>query len=301
MHDPTQSPRLKLAGADGNRTIDSVAVDTDKAGFSLSFVEHANLWHEQPLNEDWLGEYVPIGWKPPFPARWTAHFFVTPGGRPSFREPCMQYSFPIAQAKTRLWGVWFEDWNYYPAFFDGSDTILHFEKSFVPNGHALIYSLQPAAAPIFSPCEIVEQVLGSKRAQALFAFDGNALRKLNYSTPAEFIYDRPVCATTTRLSQIKGPEKTTVGVNLATHLYEFIREIRSRVDRFTFFFHTGSGVSRGWVKADPASAPYYAELQGMVTDALSRSRPGLRHPPCHRGNENQLDEKASPGRQGRRL
>ena len=40
------------------------------------------------------------------------------------------------------------------------------------------------------------------------------------------MYDRPVCATTTRLTKIKQGDKATQGVNLATHLYEFIREIR---------------------------------------------------------------------------
>ena len=60
----------------------------------------------------------------------------------------------------------------------------------------------------------------------MFDFDANRIRKLKYSTPDQFMYDRPVCATTTRLSKIKQEEKATVGVNLATHLYEFIREIR---------------------------------------------------------------------------
>ena len=50
------------------------------------------------------------------------------------------------------------------------------------------------------------------------------------------MYDRPVCATTTRLSKIKQDDKATVGMNLATHLYEFIREIRGRVDQYAAFF-----------------------------------------------------------------
>ncbi len=50
-----------------------------------------------------------------------------------------------------MWGVWFEDWNHYPFFFDGPRTILHFEKTFVPNGNALFYFLEPAAADLVSP------------------------------------------------------------------------------------------------------------------------------------------------------
>ena len=124
----------------------------------------------------------------------------------------------FSPAKTRMWGVWFEDWNHYPFFFDGPRTIVHFEKTFVPNGVALFYFLEPAAADLCSPVEIVQQALGIEKSAALFDFDANQLRKLKYSTPNEFMYDRPVCATTTRLSKIKKVEKPTVGINLATHL-----------------------------------------------------------------------------------
>ncbi len=184
----SQAVSLGLSGAGENRLIDSLSIAAGTNGFSLSFVEHTGLWHQELLKEDWLGEYVPIGWERPFPARWTGHFFVTPGGAPSFRQPCMDYSFPIAYAKTRMWGVWFEDWNHYPFFFDGPRTIFHFEKTFIPNGEALIYFLEPAAADCYSPCEIVEQVLGADKAAALFDVDANRIRKLKYSgSPAQFV------------------------------------------------------------------------------------------------------------------
>ena len=233
----------------------------------MSFVQHTNLWHAEALNEDWLGEYVPIRWERPFPDRWMGHFFVTPAGRPSFREPNMAYSFPIAQAKTRLWGVWFEDWNHFPFFFDGPGTVFHFEKTFIPNGEALIYFLEPAAADLCSPCEVVEQVLGHDRAAALFDFEANKIRKLKYSTPNEFIYDRPVCATTTRLSKIKTDEKATIGINLVTHLYEFIREIRGRVDEYRAFFAEMKGYLAAETGAHPQSRRFIAALEVMVAEA----------------------------------
>jgi len=268
----SQAVSLGLSGEGEHRMIDSLSIATEKNGFSLSFIEHAGLWHQEPLKEDWLGEYVPIGWQRPFPARWMGQFFVTPGGEPSFREPCMDYSFPIADAKTRMWGVWFEDWNHYPFFFDGPRTVFHFEKTFIPNGEALIYFLQPAAADLFSPCEIVEQALGQEKAAALFDFDANQLRRLKYSTPDQFQYDRPVCATTTRLSKIKQDEKATVGVNLATHLYEFIREIRGRVDQYGAFFGQVKDYLASEKQAHPELRDYVTELEGMVTEAQSKSQ-----------------------------
>ena len=179
----SQPVALGLSGEGENRLIDSLTIGCEQGGFGLSFVDHGSLWHREPLNEDWLGEYVPIQWQRPFPARWMGHFTVSPGGRPSFREPDMDYSFPFAYAKTRMWGVWFEDWNHYPFYFDGQRTMVHFEKTFIPQGEALIYFLEPAAADLFSPCEIVEQFLGQEKAQALFDFEASRLRKLKYSTP----------------------------------------------------------------------------------------------------------------------
>jgi hypothetical protein len=269
----SQTASLGLSGEGTNRVIDSLSIGTEKAGFSLSLVEHAGLWHDEALKEDWLSEYTTIDWQRPFPARWMGHFFVSPGSsRSSFREPRMNYSFPIANTKTRLWGVWFEGWNHHPFFFDGPRTVLHFEKTFVPQGNALIYFLEPAAADLYSPCEIAEEALWKEKAAALFDFDGNRLRQLKYSTPDEFAYDRPVCATTTRLSKIKQDEKENVGINLVTHLYEFIREIRGRVDQYSAFFDQLQSYLQTEKAAHPEMQSYLAELEGMVADAKNRSR-----------------------------
>jgi hypothetical protein len=199
-------------------------------------------------------------------------FFVTPATKPTFRQPNLTYSFPIANARTRQWGVWFEDWNNYPFYFDGLKTIFHFDKTFVPNGEALIYFLEPAAADLYSPCEIVEQALGREKAMALFDFDANRLRKLNYSTPSGFMYDRPVCATTTSLTKIRTEERATVGLNLATHLYEFIREIRGRLDQYAAFFAQLQDYLASEKQAHPDLKEYLEQMELQVTNAQGRSR-----------------------------
>jgi hypothetical protein len=267
----SQAVSLGMTGEGGNRMIDTFSIVTDKAGFSISFVEHSGIWHKEPLREDWLNEYTAVAWQPPFPARWMGEFFVSSGGRPYFGKPYMQYSFPFANAKTRMWGVWFEDWNHYPFYFDGGRTIFHFEKGFAPQGDALVYFLEAAAADLYSPCEILEQALGREKAAALLDLDANGLRKLTYSTPPEFMYDRPVCATTTHLSKIPRREKSTVGIHLATHLYEFIREIRGRLDQYGSFFDGMRDYLDGEDKAHPEIHSYVSELQGMVSQAKSRS------------------------------
>lgn len=266
-----QPVSLASGGSGGKQLIDTLAIGTETGGFSLSFIEHRKIWHLEPLKEDWLGDYVPIEWERPFAACWMSYLHVTTGGMSSFRDPGIGYSFPIANAKTRMWGVWFEDWNHYPFYFDGSKTMFHFEKTFVPQGEALIYFLEPAAADLLSPVEIVEQALGNEQALALFDLGANQLRKLKYSTPDEFMFDRPVCATTTRLSKIKQSDKPTIGIKLATHLYEFIREIRGRVDEYGEFFSQTKDYLEAEKKRHPELKAYAEELEGMVTKAQSQS------------------------------
>lgn len=267
----SQPASLGTTGGAGNQTISTFSIGTETGGFSLSFVEHTNIWHVEPLKEDWLGDYVSIEWERPFPARWMSHLFVTAGGMSTFRDPGIGYSFPIANAKTRMWGVWFEDWNHYPFYFDGAKTVFHFEKTFVPQREALVYFLEPAAADLLSPVEIVEQAMGPEKAMDLFDVGANQLRKLQYSTPDQFMFDRPVCATTTRLSKIKQDEKPTIGVDLATHLYEFIREIRGRVDQYQAFFSQTKQYLDAKTKEHPELKPYADELEAMVAKALSQS------------------------------
>lgn len=268
------SDTQKIAlGVDGEKVpkFNTLTIGTAGGGFAVAFAEHSGLWHKEALQEDWLGDYTSIGWERPFQARWMAHFFVSPGGEPSFHDPYMNYSFPIAQMKTRMWGVWFEDWNHYPFYFDGPRTTVHFEKSFTPKGDALFYFLEPAAAELISPVEALETALGKEKAAAILDFDANRIRKLDYSTPDDFMYDRPVCATTTRLSHIKQEEKGTVGVNLVTHLYEFIRGIRGRVDQYVAF----STQMKAYLAEQKARRPelenYIKELETIISDAQSKT------------------------------
>jgi len=113
--------------------------------------------------------------------------------------------------------------------------------------------------------------LGHDKAVALFDLGANQLRKLNYSTPDQFMFDRPVCATTTRLSKIKQGDKPTVGIDLATHLFEFIREIRARVDQYRAFFSETKEYLETEKQQHPELKAYADELEGMVTKAQSHS------------------------------
>jgi hypothetical protein len=120
--------------------------------------------------------------------------------------------------------------------------------------------------------------LGVEKAAALLDFEANRLRQLAYSTPNEFMYDRPVCATTTRLGKIRAEDKPTVGVNLATHLYEFIREIRGRVDQYnTWFAQTRDYLAREQA-AHPELKMYVAELDTLLAEGQARAKSAYNTP-----------------------
>ena len=85
------------------------------------------------------------------------------------------------------------------------------------------------------------------------------------------MYDRPVCATTTRLSRIKKDEKAIVGVALATHLNEFIREIRGRVYQYASYFDRMHNYFASEERNHPEVRNYLAELKRMVEDARSKT------------------------------
>jgi hypothetical protein len=63
-----------------------------------------------------------------------------------------------------------------------------------------------------------------------------------------------------------------VGLNLATHLYEFIREIRGRVEQYATFFEQMESYLDREEKAHPDWHAYLADLQLMIAEARSKTR-----------------------------
>jgi hypothetical protein len=62
-----------------------------------------------------------------------------------------------------------------------------------------------------------------------------------------------------------------VGVNLATHLFEFIREIRGRLDQYGAFFDQTGNYLADEEKSHPKMHDYISKLQAMVTEAKSKT------------------------------
>jgi hypothetical protein len=61
-------------------------------------------------------------------------------------------------------------------------------------------------------------------------------------------------------------------LDLATHIYEFIREIRRRVDQYGAFFGQMQDYLASEKKAHPELKDYLEEMQAIVTEAQGKSR-----------------------------
>jgi hypothetical protein len=58
---------------------------------------------------------------------------------------------------------------------------------------------------------------------------------------------------------------------LATHLYEFVRDIRGRIDQYGAFFDGMQSYLDAQEKAHPELRSYVADLQSLVSEAKSKS------------------------------
>jgi hypothetical protein len=69
-----------------------------------------------------------------------------------------------------------------------------------------------------------------------------------------------------------------VGVNLATHLFEFIRGIRERVDQYVGFFNELNAYFTAEEQAHPETHTYIAPLHALVTEGLARAKDAYETP-----------------------
>ena len=112
---------------------ESFSLDTAGQSLYLAFLDHPGIWHEEQLRDEYLETHTAIAWQRPFDARWIGRFFIDSDG----------YGFPFyfLSEKQKLWGRYIRGWFEYPVWFDGQQTMVHFEKKFPPQGKLLVYYL----------------------------------------------------------------------------------------------------------------------------------------------------------------
>ncbi len=220
-----QLAQVHVSQESGAGTFDSFQLDTAGQPVFLSFIEQPDIWHAEPLREEYLEKETPIAWQKPFDARWIGRFFIDSDG----------YHFPFyfLSERNKLWGRYIRGWFYYPVWFDGSKSVIHFEKKFPPVGDLLIYYLDTyEGSDQPSPVGIMKKSLGKDAAAQLLDFEGTQEQIL-------LAHHNAVCAMTYKIEsyfarESEAPSWSDVRM-YADDIATFIRLIRERVFQFDQF------------------------------------------------------------------
>lgn len=220
-----QLARVRVKDQGDTPIIESFEMNTAGRPIFIRFINHPSIWHAERLRDEYLETDTPIEWQRPFDARWIGRFFVDSDG----------YDFPFyfLAERHKLWGRYVRGWFYYPLWFDGDKTMVHFEKKFPPVGDLLVYYLDTYDdSTQVSPVGVMQKSLGRDVAASLLDFEGtreqvllehrNAVCAMTYKIEACFERD-PEAAPWAEVKQYTD--------DIAT----FIRLIRERVYQFDRF------------------------------------------------------------------
>jgi len=248
-----QVASLRTTGSGSTKGIDAFSLQTGGRSFYLALLERPHIWHSEPLQADYLERDTLIGWRRPFEAKWIGRFHVA--------SEEIDYPFYFRDARVELWGRPIRSWFWWPVWFDGQRTMIHFEKRFPPKGDLLIYYLEkhperPAGTAILSPVEVLQQALGRQEAARLLDLAG--------------IEERPVvshglcvCEMTSRLQRFfdagREVQEQAQIARYADDVLTFISHVRQRLLEFRDF----AAQTRRLLKARAADEP-------KVADAASR-------------------------------
>ena len=221
-----QLARLQRAKPSQSPTIDSFSLDTAGQSCYLAFLDHPAIWHEESLRSEYLETDTQIAWQRPFEARWIGRFFI--------ESERYAYPFYFLSEKRQLWGRCIRGWFYYPVWFDGSRTMIHFEKKFPPKGRLLVYYLDHYEddSHIVSPFSIMRESLGEEQTERLLDIAGATEQVL-------LEHRNAVCAMTSEIEAyfsqaVNAPARQQVE-RYADDVATFIRLIRERVFQFARF------------------------------------------------------------------
>ena len=250
-------------------TIDAFSLETVGQSFYLAFIEHTNIWHEELLRDAYLEKDTAIDWRRPFEARWIGRFFIE----------SEDYDFPFyfLSERRKLWGRCIRGWYYYPVWFDGLRTMVHFEKKFPPKGRLLIYYLDTYrdhvdVPDILSPVEIMQRMLGQDQAAKLLDFEGTKEQVL-------LEHRNAVCAMTRKIESYfakadDAPQRPQVEA-FADDVATFIRLIRERAFQYERFASEMQTFLKTQKQAQPSLAAAVEPIDELLTEIREAARDDL--------------------------
>jgi hypothetical protein len=250
------------------RLLDALAIDTAGQSFYFSCLQKPGIWHAEPLKPSYLEKDTVIGWKRPFEAKWIGRFFIA--------SDEYHWPFYFRHDRAKLWGRYVRGWFYYPVWFDGDKTLIHFEKHFPPQGELLIYYLEPHPTrpdrSPGSPVGVMEQALGKEQAARLLDFDGTVEKTL-------LEHRQAVCAMTNTMQKwFDAGEETQRRAEIerwCDDVSAFIGMIRARVNEFGALARELKAMLAAEVKVNPDLGGAVAELEPTLTAIEQSSKNDL--------------------------
>ncbi len=249
-----QRVRLERTATNGPATI---SLDTAGQSLYLALLDHPDIWHEEMLRSAYLERDTAIAWQRPFDARWIGRFHIE----------SEEYDFPFffLYEKQQLWGRCIRGWYYYPVWFDGSQTMVHFEKKFPPKGPLLIYYLDTYGNDkhTLSPINVMRRSLGDEETDELMDFAGATEQVL-------LEHRNAVCAMTSVIEEYfagksTAPPRAQVE-QFADDVATFIRLIRQRDFDFEQFASEMQQFIRDQKKADPSLATALENIDKLLVE-----------------------------------
>lgn len=220
-----QLARVQIAEQANAPRIETFSLDTAGESVFISLIDAPNIWHAERLREEYLETDTAIDWQRPFDARWIGRFFIDSDG----------YDFPFyfLSERHKLWGRCIRGWHYYPVWFDGVRTIVHFEKKFPPIGDLLVYYLDTYDDDKrLSPVGVMQKSLGKDVAANLLDFEGTREQVL-------LEHRNAVCAMSDKIvshfARDAGAPSWATVKQYSSDVATFIRLIRERVFQFDKF------------------------------------------------------------------
>jgi hypothetical protein len=253
-----QTASLLMKNPGGTRSIDGFSLQTAGSSFYLTFLEKPHIWHAEPLVPDYLETDTVIGWKRPFEAKWIGRFFIA--------SEEIDYPFYFRPERAELWGRPIRGWFYWPVWFDGDETVIHFEKRFPPQGELLIYFLEqhpdrPTGTAILSPVDVMRKALGADEAARLLDLAGLQERPV-------VSHGLCVCEMTARLQKyFDTGEEVQEQAQIARYAHDvltFMTSVRRRLIEFRDF----AAQSKEFLKARAAAEPKLAGSAGRLLESI---------------------------------
>ncbi len=253
---PPGGQRIRLGRSTAGPST-TITFDTAGQSLYLALLDHPGIWHEESLRNEYLETYSPISWQRPFDARWIGRFHIV----------SEEYAFPFffLHEKQRLWGRCMRGWYDYPVWFDGSQSMVHFEKKFPPKGTLLIYYLDTDKNDrgILSPLGVMRRSLGKTATEKLMDLAGAEEQVL-------LEHRNAVCAMTAAIEEYFGgtpnaPPKEQVE-QYADDVVTFIRLIRERDFDYDRFAADVQQLLSERKAADPSLSAAVADIDGLLLD-----------------------------------